>query len=40
MSAVAELFYKKIKNGELTIDQVPETWKAEVEEMLAADNQQ
>lgn len=40
MSAIAQLFYKKVKNGEMTIDQVPATWRAEVEAMLAADNQQ
>lgn len=31
---MAKIYYKKIKAGQMTIDDVPERWRAEVEEML------
>ena len=31
---MAEFWYKLIKSGKKTIDDVPEKWRAEVEEML------
>ena len=33
-SAVAYLYYKKIKAGEMTIDDVPTRWRAAVQKML------
>jgi hypothetical protein len=34
---MAKIYYKKIKAGQMTIDDVPERWRAEVEEMLKED---
>lgn len=34
---MAKIYYKKIKAGQMTIDEVPERWRAEVEEMLKED---
>ena len=31
---MAKLYYKRIKAGKMTIEDVPEHWKAEVQEML------
>ncbi len=39
MSAIAELFSKYVKNGVYTIEQVPVTWRAEVEQILAEEEQ-
>ena len=34
---MAKLYYKKIKAGQMTIDQVPEKWREAVQELLDAD---
>ena len=34
---MAKIYYKKIKAGQMTIDDVPERWRVEVEEMLKED---
>lgn len=34
---MAKIYYKKIKAGQMTINDVPERWRAEVEEMLKED---
>ena len=34
---MSKIYYKKIKAGQMTIDDVPERWRAEVEEMLKED---
>lgn len=34
---MAKLYYKKIKAGEMTIDDVPERWKEAVQALLDAD---
>ncbi|WP_334115958.1 CD1375 family protein [Streptococcus parasuis] len=39
MSAMAKLFSKYVKNGVYTIEQVPATWRAEVEQILAEEEQ-
>jgi hypothetical protein len=39
MSTIAKLFSKYVKNGVYTIEQVPVTWKAEVEQILAEEEQ-
>lgn len=36
---MAKIYYRKIKAGEMTIDDVPERWKAQVEELLAGDEE-
>lgn len=33
---MARIYYKKIKAGQMTIDEVPARWKAEVEALLNA----
>lgn len=35
---MAKLYYKKIKAGEMTIDDVPEKWKKAVQALLDADD--
>lgn len=35
---MAKIYYKRIKAGLMTIDDVPERWKAAVEELMAVDN--
>lgn len=35
---MAKLYYKKIKAGEMTIDDVPEKWKAAAQALLDADD--
>lgn len=35
---MAKLYYKKIKAGEMTIDDVPEKWKEAVQALLDADD--
>lgn len=32
---MAKIFYKQIKRGAITIDDVPEKWRAEVEDLLS-----
>lgn len=34
---MAKIYYRKIKAGELTIDDVPARWKAAVQALLDAD---
>lgn len=36
-NAVAKIYYRKIKNGDMSIDQVPDRWKGEVLALLTAD---
>lgn len=31
---MAKIYYKKIINGEMTLDQVPERWREEVRKLL------
>ena len=35
---MAKIYYRKIKAGEITIDDVPAKWKAEVQKLLDEDN--
>lgn len=35
---MAKLYYKKIKAGEMTIDNVPEKWKEAVQALLDTDD--
>lgn len=35
---MAKIYYKRIKAGLMTIDDVPERWKAAVQALLDADN--
>lgn len=35
---MAKLYYKKIKAGEMAIDDVPEKWKEAVQALLDADD--
>lgn len=34
MSAIAKLYAEKVKNGEKTIEEVPERWREEVRKIL------
>jgi hypothetical protein len=34
---MAKIYYRKIKRGEMTIDEVPERWRAQVRALLDAD---
>lgn len=34
---MAKLYYKRIKAGAMTIDEVPERWRAQVQTLLDAD---
>ena len=34
---MAKLYYKRIKAGGMTIDEVPERWRAQVQALLDAD---
>lgn len=34
---MAKIYYRKIKAGQMTIDAVPERWKAAVQALLEAD---
>lgn len=36
-SAIAKVWYRLVKSGKKTIDEVPERWRAEVQEMLDED---
>ena len=35
---MAKIYVRMIKAGRMTIDEVPERWRAEVEALLAAEN--
>ena len=35
---MAKLYYKRIKAGQMTIDQVPEKWREAVQVLLDADD--
>ena len=37
MTTMAKIYYRKIKAGQMTIDEVPERWRAAVQELLDAD---
>lgn len=34
---MAKIYYRRIKDGIMTIDEVPERWRAAVQELLDAD---
>ena len=34
---MAKIYYRRIKDGIMTIEEVPERWRAEVESLLEAD---
>ena len=34
---MAKIYYRRIKRGEITIDDVPKRWKAAVQQLLDAD---
>jgi len=36
---MAKLYYKRIKAGQMTIEQVPEKWRETVQELLDADDE-
>lgn len=36
---MAKIYYRRIKDGVITIDDVPERWKAAVEALLAEDEE-
>ena len=36
---MAKIYYRRIKRGEITIDDVPKRWKAEVQKLLDADKE-
>lgn len=36
---MAKIYYRKIKAGEMTIDEVPERWREAVQKMLDEDEQ-
>lgn len=38
MSAIATLYYRKVKSGVNTIEEVPQRWREEVREALNATN--
>ena len=35
---MSKLYYKRIKAGQMTIEQVPEKWREAVQELLDADD--
>ena len=35
---MTKLYFRKIKAGEMTIEDVPEKWRAKVQELLDAEN--
>ena len=37
MTDMAKIYYRKIKNGQMTIDEVPERWRAAVQTLLDED---
>lgn len=36
---MAKIYYRRIKSGTMTIDEVPERWRAAVQELLDADDE-
>lgn len=36
---MAKIYYRKIRAGEMTIEQVPERWRAAAQELLDADEE-
>ena len=36
---MAKIYYRKIVNGEMTIEDVPERWRQAVQELLDADDE-
>ena len=36
---MAKIYYRKIKAGQMTIDDVPDRWRAEVQRMLDEDEE-
>lgn len=36
---MAKIFYKRIKAGEMTLEEVPERWRAAVEKMLESEGE-
>ena len=36
---MAKIYYRKIKRGEMTLEQVPERWREQVKELLEEDEQ-
>lgn len=34
---MAKIYYRKIKRGEITIDDVPERWREQVQDLIDAD---
>jgi hypothetical protein len=36
---MAKIYYRKIKSGDMSIDQVPKRWRADVRELLEADQE-
>ncbi len=36
---MAKIYYRQVKSGKRTIDQVPELWRVEVQKLLDADNE-
>lgn len=38
-TSLAEFWYKLVKSGAKTLDQVPEKWREEVRQKLEADNE-
>lgn len=37
---MAKIYYRRIKAGLMTIDDVPELWRAQVQELLDAEDEQ
>ncbi len=35
---MAKIYYRQVKAGKRTVDEVPEIWRAQVEALLKADN--
>ena len=36
---MAQIYYRRIKDGAITIDDVPERWRSAVQELLDADDE-
>lgn len=36
---MAKIYYRRIKDGAITIDDVPERWRSAVQELLDADDE-
>lgn len=37
---MAKIYYKRIKQGKMTIEEVPNLWRAKVQELLNADEKE